>query len=698
MYPRIFASTENFTLAWERLIRGNNVEYKSLFRHLYPSYSFSLKSNLQELLLAVRNRSYRPSVSAKIFKPKPSGVLRTLTLLSLDDQIVYQAILNYIAEAFAPVLRRNYLKKSFGALYTGKSNLFFYQPWKWCFRQFNQSIQKAFNAGNKILADFDLVSFYDLIDHRVLRKTLASRVSNREVLDLLELCLGTWTAVGDPGHEMAHGIPQGPLPSAFLAECFLHEFDDNDFGNVLYFRYVDDIKLLSKKLSTVRRALVKLDLRAKELGLVPQAQKIEVREVADIKTELKNVPSPILSLVQRAGGNISAPSKRRLERLFRTSILRKRGKVQVVDPTKFKYLLSRLPRSKRILRTIAPLFRDRPDLSAVLGAYSKGFRQDRFASELLFKALKEDPVFDATASDYVFSLDTCEPSSAPKKYSQLVAKLLRRSSERSALLMHAVNYYQAKRLSANQAANLLQNIRSPFVTGLLLHDLCIDRTRGTFQLNGFRQLLEAGARSANADYSRFCTYVLLAELGVLPQHVSATGRLVLRTVGLRRGPRAESLVAAFLRDRFGLVVPIAWRRALGAVHPAAERRCNRLEGLWEGDPGVLVIALDSFNDFLVQVFSAAHPMLRAPFQRAAGNNAFPPFGNWLRNGAFVRLLPRASERFLECHDARLEAELTHARQMRTGRSTRQISYAEMTKIKRRLRQAYLDLAREWRWV
>jgi hypothetical protein len=697
MYPRSFASRENFALAWERLVRGNNREYKSLFRHLYPSYSFSLNHNLDELLHAVRNRSYGPSVSAKVFKPKPSGVLRTLTLLSLNDQVVYQSIANFIAEAFAPVLRRNYLKKSFGALYTGKNNSFFYQPWKQCFRCFNQSIEKAFNRGNTILADFDLVSFYDLIDHRLLRKTLESRISNREVLDLLDRCLSTWTAVRRPGREMAHGIPQGPLPSAFLAECFLHEFDQDNFGSVQYFRYVDDIKLLGKRFSTVRRALVKLDLKAKELGLVPQAQKIEVREVSDIRTELKNVPSPILNLVHGTGGKISAPSTRRLERLFRDSILRKRGRVQVVDPTKFKYLLSRLPRSKRILRTIAPLFRERPDLSGVLGAYSREFPQDGFASEMLFTALKEDPVFDAAASDYVFSLDVCEPSSAPKKYSQLVAKLLRRSSERGALLKHAVNYYQAKRLSVNQALNLVHNLQSqsPFVTGLLLHDLCVDRTRGIFQLAAFRPLLEDGARSANVDHSRFCTYVLLAELGAPPQEVSASGRLVLRAVGLRRGRRAESLVGVFLRDRFGLGASLLWRRALGAAHDAAERRCNQLEGLWEGNPGVLVIALDSFNDFLVQAFSAADPRLCLPFARAAGNNAVPQFGNWLRNGALVRVLPRAAGRFLECHEARLEAELTHARQIRTGRLTRQIKYSETNKIKRRLRQAYVDLVSEW---
>ena len=696
MYPRSFASLSNFKLAWDRILSGSNKEYKSFFRHLYPSYSFSVNENLNDLLHAVRAGRFRPSPGRKLHTPKKSGVLRTLTLLTLNDQIVYQAIANFIAEAFAPVLRRHYLTKTFGALYAGKNNPFFFQPWKKCHRLFNRAVERAFRQGNKILADFDLVSFYDLIDHTLLRRTLESRIRSGEVLDLLDSCLRTWTAADSPRGGLAHGLPQGPLPSAFLAECFLHAFDREDFGNVRYLRYVDDIRLLGKRFSTVRRALIKLDLKAQQLGLVPQAQKIEVREVFDIRQELKNIPSPVLNVVRQTSRRITKASRRRVERLLRTAIARNRNKVRVVDETRLRYLLYRLPRSIRTLRLIAPLYRQRPDMSSALGVYIRGFPNHREAAEILYGTLREDPVFDSAAGEYVFSLDTCEPRPSSPKYRRLVEKLLRRSIERSLLLVVAVTYYEAKRLSGNEAVNLVSRLQDQLAKSALVHKLCIDDASKTLPTLSFQACLEEGANSNDPDFSRFCTYALISELGVIPRPVSSAGRLVLKAIGLRRGRPAESLVTVFFREKFRLRTPFSWRGRLAHSHAEAERRCNQLEALWDGDPSVLVMALDTFNDLLVQLFSAAHPTLNAHHRRAAGRRAFPDYGQWLQNPTFANLLPRASARLLECHRLRVTAELAHARQRRTGRPTRRIAYREVRRLKRRLRSAYSDLVNEWR--
>jgi Reverse transcriptase (RNA-dependent DNA polymerase) len=169
------------------------------------------------------------------------------------------------------------LKQSFGALFAGKGSPFFYRSWKTCYAAYNDAITKAYKAGNHYVADFDLVSFYELIDHRLLRSRLAKRIHNAEFLDRLFKCLEGWTSDA-PGSHIGHGVPQGPEPSAFIAECFLFDFDKLSFPQSKYFRYVDDIKLMSKDEAPIRRALVRLDLASKRLGLVPQAQKIECRK------------------------------------------------------------------------------------------------------------------------------------------------------------------------------------------------------------------------------------------------------------------------------------------------------------------------------------------------------------------------------------------------------------------------------------
>ena len=40
-FPHSFISMANFELAFTRVVRGQNKEYKNLFRHLYPSYQFA---------------------------------------------------------------------------------------------------------------------------------------------------------------------------------------------------------------------------------------------------------------------------------------------------------------------------------------------------------------------------------------------------------------------------------------------------------------------------------------------------------------------------------------------------------------------------------------------------------------------------------------------------------------------------------
>src|ERR1035441_3147979 len=50
----------------------------------------------------------------------------------------------------------------------------------------------------------------------------SQRVKSPELLDLLFDCLRKWSE-NDDGRCLGHGVPQGPEPSAFLAECFLFQ-------------------------------------------------------------------------------------------------------------------------------------------------------------------------------------------------------------------------------------------------------------------------------------------------------------------------------------------------------------------------------------------------------------------------------------------------------------------------------------------
>jgi hypothetical protein len=54
-YPKEFLSYRNFQLAWERIRRGLNVQYKRFFSHLYPSYQFAHPAILTDLMANLRS-------------------------------------------------------------------------------------------------------------------------------------------------------------------------------------------------------------------------------------------------------------------------------------------------------------------------------------------------------------------------------------------------------------------------------------------------------------------------------------------------------------------------------------------------------------------------------------------------------------------------------------------------------------------
>jgi hypothetical protein len=123
----------------------------------------------------------------------------------------------------------------------------------------------------------------------------------------------------DENITRGHGIPQGPLTSNLLAECFLHSLDNQmiSLPNIRYLRYVGDIKIFAQDEKPLQSALVTLDLISKRLGLVPQPTKQRILEINHIGDFLRTDPSrlpdePLMPILSHQ----PALRQRRLRRQF----------------------------------------------------------------------------------------------------------------------------------------------------------------------------------------------------------------------------------------------------------------------------------------------------------------------------------------------------------------------------------------------
>lgn len=707
--PYGFTNLDNFKLAFERIKRGGNKEYKQLLRHLLPSYGLAGDEELRDLISQIRQGTYEPRPPVVVHVPKENGILRPLALLSIRDLVVYQGLVNQIACAWEKEQSKYAFTKSFGAIFAGRNSPFFYRSWKVCYAAYNQAIGDAFEQGKEFVADFDLVSFYELIAHDLLAHILRAHVRSDELLDLLFRCLAIWRA-NDKGEPVGHGIPQGPEPSAFLAECLLFRFDALRFRDVTYLRYVDDIKLMAETEVPLRRALLQLDMESKKLGLVPQAQKIEVRRASSLSAIRKTVPSKIISAVSDKPKSSSAQKK--LIRLFRASQQKSKGEWLITDPTKFKFALSNLKPRRDVLKRVGLLLPRKPALSWLFASYLKQFPGNREAAEILRLALESDPVYDAVAGDYIDALDRCEPTTTKRNSSwrRAVDTVLRRSVERSILIRVPILVFKGRRYGAQRAVDLIGLESEPLARGIAIHRLFGEDADAPYRCAQCSPLLETEVARHDADLARYCGSLLLLNAWPWPargrspigRNAADSVKILLKALGLRRrGPRKPSVIDTFFRHRQNIRIPINWRKALGRDWQAAEQKCLRFENLRGADPSTRVMILDTFNETLIQAFSRRHPLLTGPYKKAAGGAPHPDYGNWLHHPSLAGTLPRAISWLRNVHAHRVRADLAHARQKagkHKGKPTRPVAHRTADHLIKQGQHAWAELILSWRAI
>jgi len=201
------------------------------------------------------------------------------------------------------------------------------------------------------------------------------------------------------------------------------------------------------------------------------------------------------------------------------------------------------------------------------------------------------------------------------KYRRIVSKLLQRSEEKSVLLHTAMKVYAYKRAKKSARAKSLAAETSPLTASLLINHLSFDPRSATIPVLDLAGPIRRFARSDDPDLARYCTYLMLTELGLIPKRPGASGGLLLRHLGVRVKTKKIRLLPGFFTDLFNLKMKVNWDQVLGKkAHSEAQRRSNLIRGAWKGNPSFLITVLDNFNDLLIQKLSNEAPATKGSFQ------------------------------------------------------------------------------------
>ena len=415
-------SKKNLLLAWRRITSSRDARYKAFFRHILEAYELSFDKNIDDLRRRLQNGEYTAQTPIRFYVPKPSGLQRPLTLLSIEDQIVLQALANLFAEKVRTKRSKLEGKYIYSNKLGKKDSQFFLEKWQLGFSQLKRNLKSKFKDGYVWVAAFDISAFYDAIPHEILLKVLIPQ-SKGAFYDAAQKWWKTWSS-DKQSDQHNHGIPQGPMASDFLAECLLLTIDEKMSEQYSYFRYVDDIRILGKTELEVRQALVRLDILCKSRGLIPNSDKTRIRQVSSANELVKDIPD-VAGYFDN--GEETTLSKESSEKRILDAV-GKKNEIEVKDRTLFRYILFRTSQSDIILKIVLDTWEHYPEHTDAYVAFLENYQRSDEVVTLATRLLEEEYPYDYVQGELWKLVARMGKNSELNRLTQLAIETVKSSS------------------------------------------------------------------------------------------------------------------------------------------------------------------------------------------------------------------------------------------------------------------------------
>jgi RNA-directed DNA polymerase len=227
----------------------------------WKEYGVDLDSNLEQLVLRLKRKKYKPLPARRVYIPKNEKETRPLGISALENKIVERGI-TWILES---IYEQGFLGCSYG-----------FRPERNChqaLKQLNDLIM--FEPVNHIV-EADIKGFFDNVDHDKLMEFIRIRIVDTSLLNLIEKFLKAGYVDDGQLVKSDKGTPQGSILSPMLANIFLHYVLDEWFettvkGQVRGFcelvRYADDFVCVVRYVGEAERIEKALKARFNKYGL-----------------------------------------------------------------------------------------------------------------------------------------------------------------------------------------------------------------------------------------------------------------------------------------------------------------------------------------------------------------------------------------------------------------------------------------------
>jgi RNA-directed DNA polymerase len=249
---------EGLTLAFKRL-QANAVAGVDGVRK--AEYEKDLENNIKALYERMRAWQWRHQPVKRVYIPKGRGKTRPIGISCTEDKIVQGALYEVLKTIYEPVFHRD----SYG-FRPGRSQ-------HDATRRLNGVLD---SGGARWILEFDIESFFDSIDRKMLQEMLWVRVADKSLKRLVGKCLHVGILDGYEYSEPVEGTVQGSVLSPILGNIYLHHVLDDWFerevrprmrGKAHLIRYADDGVLAFERRDDAEKVLKVLHARFAKYGL-----------------------------------------------------------------------------------------------------------------------------------------------------------------------------------------------------------------------------------------------------------------------------------------------------------------------------------------------------------------------------------------------------------------------------------------------
>jgi len=683
-YQSLF-SYRNLELAWRRITTAVNLSYKRYYRPLIAAYEVGLKGNLKYLQARLRG-GWTPLPPRKVFLPKPSGLQRPISVLAMEDLIVYQAAANIIAKKVGDRRRRIQDRWAFSHCLNHDANsIFFLDRWQESYRRFQNHLERSYLSGREYVAHFDFAAFYDTISHEVLLKTIAPRSQNDEPWRSIRRWLKTWSSQSGVV-PLEQGLPQGPNASDFLAEVFLMPLDEAmGRDGTHYFRYGDDIRVLAKTRTEALRAAIKLEIHAKHLGLIPQSKKYGIARASSLEEAMGSLPS-----IRLDSGDDALLPEDRAYAMFRQAV--GRGPVGITDKSRARHVLFHSPPSRRLLAKALKLLPRHPEHIDAFCVFFSRFSKSRPLERTIVDLLRGEMPYAFVRGELWHILADLASDKTRRRLIPRARDDLKRFPDALSLLWGAMHFLlHCQKQGLCKAARNLQRL-DPLAQALLISDLPDDAYTMQSFISGLLtgDAFEPGIVLAAEFVSRRLSH---RDFAVHARSLPAQVQNTFRGSGLIRGVSIaqHDQIGAILATRFAIPRWTKWRGLLGQDYGHALEILLPGDALFDVSPSAWIQHQDSFNDLLFHGLQTQLRRLRLPgaISTLACTGKRIQYGSLLDpKNAFCHAYPALASELREFHERRNRVPSSHPYDLKTGARTAYLRNREKGAYRFRMIQAY----------